>query len=286
MGNILEVHNLCKKYRGFELSNVSFTLERGYIMGFIGPNGAGKTTTIKAIMNLIKKDAGEITIFGKDHIKAESEIKQKIGFVYDVNHYYEDLSVRDMKRLTARFYTRWDEHEFDRYARKFELPQQKKIKELSRGMQMKFSLAVALSHQAELLIMDEPTSGLDPIFRRELLDILSDLMQDENKGIIFSTHITSDLDKIADYITFINKGKIVFSANKDFIMGSHAVVKGSTDLLNTDTRKLFTDIREYKFGFEGLTNQPDTVRKMFRDTAVIEHATLEDIMLYSAREES
>ncbi len=172
MENILEINNLNKSYKGFSLKNVSFSLKPGFVMGFIGPNGAGKSTTIKLIMNLIKKDSGIINIFGKDNIDNEKEVKSKIGFVYDENYYYEDLTIKDMKNILAPFYANWDNKVYEKYIKDFKLPSNKKIKDLSKGMKMKFSLAIALSHKAELIIMDEPTAGLDPVFRSELLDIL------------------------------------------------------------------------------------------------------------------
>ena len=172
MNYILEVENLTKKFKNFTLDNINFKLEPGYIMGFIGPNGAGKSTTIKLIMNLLKKNSGEIKVFGMDHVKYEKEIKDRIGFVYDENYYYEDLTIKQMKNIVASFYSKWDDDQFNYYIKEFDLNPKAKIKTLSKGMKMKFSLAIALSHHADLIIMDEPTSGLDPIFRREILDIL------------------------------------------------------------------------------------------------------------------
>ncbi|HEY8362485.1 MAG TPA: ABC transporter ATP-binding protein [Tissierellaceae bacterium] len=282
---MLEVINLTKNFGNFKLDNVSFKLEPGYIMGFIGPNGAGKSTTIKLIMNLLKKDSGEIRIFGKDHIKHEKEIKDRIGFVYDESFFYEDLSINQMKNIIAPFYSRWDNKKFDQYIKEFNLDPHQKIKKLSKGMKMKFSLALALSHNADLIIMDEPTSGLDPVFRREVLDILYDVIQDEGKSIFFSTHITTDLEKIADYITFINNGKIVFSKPKDEILETYGIVKGDNSLLDTDTRKEFIGLRVTKVGFEGLTDNPQKFRRKFGDSIIIEKPTLEDIMVYSVRSE-
>lgn len=283
MSNILEIKNLTKKYTDFTLDSINFKLEKGYIMGFIGPNGAGKSTTIKLIMNLIKKNAGEIKLFGLDNIKNEKDIKQRIGFVYDENCFYEELDLIQMKNIIAPFYKQWDNKTFDRYMSDFNLPKKKKIKELSKGMKMKYSLAIALSHNAELIIMDEPTSGLDPIFRSELLDILCSVIQDENKSILFSTHITTDLEKIADYITFLNNGKIVFSDTKDTILESYSIVKGNKSLLDRDTKKEFIKIRENSFGFEALSNNTDKIKKLFKDNALIEKASLEDIMVYTVR---
>ncbi|MCF6462129.1 ABC transporter ATP-binding protein [Clostridium sp. Cult1] len=283
MSYILEVNNLRKEFKNFTLEDISFNLEPGYIMGFIGPNGAGKSTTIKLIMNLVKKDGGEIKVFGKDHIKYEKEIKDRIGFVYDENYYYEDLTIKQMKNIVASFYSKWDDNQFNYYIHEFGLNPKVKIKTLSKGMKMKFSLAIALSHNADLIIMDEPTSGLDPVFRREILDILYSIIQDENKSIFFSTHITTDLEKIADYITFINKGKVVFSKSKDEVLESYVIVKGGIDLLNMDTRKEFIGLRETKVGFEGLTDNIAKIKKIFGNNILIEKATLEDIMVYSVR---
>ncbi|KZL90544.1 ABC transporter ATP-binding protein [Clostridium magnum] len=283
MDNILEVNNLTKKYKDFTLDNISFKLERGFIMGFIGPNGAGKSTTIKLIMNLIKKNSGEVKIFGLDNITSEKEVKQKIGFVYDENYFYEELNLLEMKNIIAPFYKNWENKLFDKYIKDFDLPVNKKIKELSKGMKMKYSLAIALSHGAELIIMDEPTSGLDPIFRSEMLDILYSIIQDENKGIFFSTHITTDLEKIADYITFLDKGKIVFSDMKDNILENYSIIKGDNLLLDGDIKKEFIGIREGSYGFEALTSNSKNMRKLFKNNALIERATLEDIMVYTVR---
>ncbi len=284
MESILEIKNLRKEYQEFTLKDIAFRLERGYIMGFIGPNGAGKSTTIKLIMNLIKRDGGEIKVFGLDNLKEEQNIKGRIGFVYEESYFYEELSISEMKRIIAPFYKKqWDDNAFNRYLQDFDLPPKKKIKNLSKGMRMKFSLALALSHKAELIIMDEPTSGLDPIFRNQILDLLRDLMQDENKGVLFSTHITTDLDKVADYITFINKGEIVFSSSKEAIMDNYGLVKGSRELLNRDIRKEFIGIKENSFGFQALTKDVARARSLFRDNVVIEKPSLEDIMLYTVK---
>ena len=223
-----------QKLRELFFKNVNIRLDRGYIMGFIGPNGAGKSTTIKLIMNLIKKDSGTIKIFQLDHQKNELAIKDRIGFVYDENYYYEELTVEEMKNFVKPFYSRWDEAAFKNYVDQFELPLKKPIKNLSKGMKMKFSLAIALSHHAELSeVMDEPTSGLDPIIRSEFLEILQSFIQDENKSVFFSTHITSDLDKIADYITLIDDGEIILSKTKDELMEEYCLIKGTSDMVES-----------------------------------------------------
>jgi len=283
MEPILEVKGLYKEFRDFTLKNIDMELGRGYIMGFIGPNGAGKSTTIKLIMNLLKKDGGQIKIFGKDHVEHEQEIKNRIGFVFDENHFYEELTVSEMKWVVSRLYNKWDENAFKNYLRKFQLPENKKIKELSKGMKMKFSLAVALSHNAEFLIMDEPTSGLDPLIRSELLDILSEEIQDENKAVLFSTHITSDLDKIADYITLIDNGEIVFSTMKDDLLNNYGLVKGDKKVLSPEFRKMFIGLKANAFGFEGLVRDRKAVKRLFPENIIVEKPTLEEIMLYHTR---
>lgn len=283
MAALLQINGLCKQFKDFKLKNVSLTLDKGYIMGFIGPNGAGKSTTIKLVMNLLRRDSGEILVFGQDNITHDKEIKNRIGFVFDESVYYEELTVSEMKGIVSRFYQRWDDAAFARYLKEFDLPRGRKIKELSMGMKMKFSLAVALSHGAELLIMDEPTSGLDPLVRSELLDILAKEMEDGRKAVFFSTHITSDLDKVADYITLINDGEILFSKTKDEIVEGYGLVKGGRELLDGDTRKAFVGVRTNQFGFEGLANDRREVRRLFGDRVLVEKPTLEEVMLYFTR---
>lgn len=283
--NILEIRDLTKKYKNFTLDKINFDLKRGYVMGFIGPNGAGKSTTIKLIMNLVRRSSGQINIFGMDNLKNEKEIKQRLSLVYDENCFYEELTLIEMKKIIAPFYKDWDDSVFNQYISNFNLPKNKKIKELSKGMKMKFSLAIALSHNAELIIMDEPTSGLDPVFRSELLDILYSIIQDENKSIFFSTHITTDLEKIADYITFINNGKIEFSETKDNLLETYGIIKGDKSLLDNDIKKEFISVKENSFGFEALTNNAQKIRRILKNRVMIERANLEDIMVYTIRGE-
>lgn len=283
MNKILEITNLSKAYKNFSLKNVNITLEKGYIMGFIGPNGSGKSTTIKLIMNLIRRDSGEIKVFGLDNLASNHLIKEKIGFVYDENHFYEELTIKEMKNVIKPFYSKWDEDLFNRYVKDFQLPLNKEIKQLSKGMKMKFSLAIALSHHAELLIMDEPTSGLDPLIRLELLEILQSLLQDENKSVFFSTHITSDLDKIADFITFIHDGEIILSETKDELLEEHCIIKGNKDQLNLKQTGNLIGLKQNHFGFEALYKGKQEAIKLFGDSVLIEKPTLEDIMVFYAR---
>ncbi|MCR4441439.1 MAG: ABC transporter ATP-binding protein [Peptococcaceae bacterium] len=285
MENILEVKGLRKKYPGFTLNNVGFALKKGYIMGFIGPNGAGKTTTIKLIMNLINREGGEIKVFGLDNIRHEQQIKQRLGFVYDENYYYEELTPLEIKRIIAPFYRSWDDDAFSRYLREFELPPRKALKTFSRGMKMKMAIALALSHRAELLIMDEPASGLDPVFRSEFLDILQEFITDENKGILFSSHLTSDLDKIADYVCLIDEGEIVLDCSRIELQEQYAVVKGEKKYLDEEMKKRLIGLRLGDFGFSGLTREAVEIRRACKDSVLIERPTLEEIMLYMVRRE-
>ena len=283
MTPVLEIKDLEKRYTGFSLDKISFTLEAGYIMGLIGPNGAGKTTTIKLIMNLLKRDGGEILLFGQDNIIEERKIKDRIGFIYEDNYYYEDLTLREMKGLIAPFYSSWDEKTYKGFLSDFGLPENKKIKELSKGMKVKFSLVIALSHNADLLILDEPTSGLDPLIRREVLDLLSALIQDENKAVLFSTHITSDLEKSADFITLLNDGKVVFTTAKDSLLDTYGIVKGPRELLAGEKNSLFIGTKENQFGFEGLVKDRIKARDLLGGKAVIEKPSLEDLIYYILR---
>jgi len=277
--NIIEIKDIVKSYKNFKLDKVSFNVPKGYIMGFIGENGAGKTTTIKSIMNVFDTDHGEIKVFGLDNKIHEVEIKEKIGFVYSEFDFFTNFKLKDIKKYIAPFYKNWDEEVYNNYINKFKLDPKSKINKISTGMKTKFALALALSHHAELLILDEPTSGLDPVFRDEFLDMLLNIVQDEEKTILFSTHITSDLDKIADYITYIHNGKIVFSKERDQIYENYYLIKGSLEKLKNQ-EKLFIGIKKNKYGFEALTNNKKLVENQFGNDIIIERANLEDIMVY------
>lgn len=283
MNETIELKNVTKSFGDFRLNNLSFTVKKGFITGFIGPNGSGKTSTIKLIMNLLKKDAGQINVFGMDPEKHEKEVKQRIGFVYSENYFFEERTIEEIKNFVSLSYKNWDDVLFAQYATKFQLPRNKKIKTLSTGMKMKFSLALALSHHADLLILDEPTSGLDPVIRMEVLDILAELARDQDKTIFFSTHITSDLDRLADYVTFIYKGQLVFSKAKDDILSNYRVVKGPCELLNENTQGVLMGIRKSSVGFEALTSQIDRAQELLQGKAVLEVPSLEDIMVFTVR---
>ncbi|MBR3382684.1 MAG: ABC transporter ATP-binding protein [Clostridia bacterium] len=278
MEKVLEIKGLRKKYKDFCLEDVSFALPTNCITGFIGTNGAGKTTTIRSILGLAKKDAGEISVFDLDFRKHEQEIKNRIGVVLDDGGFYDTLSMKEMKSIIAPSYTKWDEKCYKEYMDRFSLNQNQKISTLSKGMKMKFSLALALSHNADLLIMDEPTSGLDPLIRSQLLEILLEFMQDENKSVFFSTHITSDLDKIADIIILINQGKLIFQQNKDDLLDGHRKVKGYSEKLTPEARKLFIDYSENETSYSGITTHVHELEKM-NVVSVVEKPLVEDIML-------
>ncbi|GEN46400.1 ABC transporter ATP-binding protein [Alkalibacillus haloalkaliphilus] len=280
MENVVELKGIKKAFKGFSIDQIDMEVKKGFITGFVGANGAGKSTTIKMMMNLLKPDQGEVSVFGLDYKTHEKEIKERIGFVYDANVFYEGLNLKDIKRTVAPAYKSWDDDLFDYYVDKFGLPLNKAMKKFSKGMQMKASLAIALSHHAELIIMDEPTAGLDPIFRREFLDLIQELMVDSNRTIFFSSHITTDLDRIADYIAFIQDGDIVFNHSTEEVAENYAIVKGELDLLDRDTEKAFVEVRRVPTGFEALTDNLKQVNDIFGDSVVIEHATLEDIMYY------
>lgn len=278
MDNILEVTGLVKRYSSFTLDNISFSLPEGCVTGFIGANGAGKTTTIRSILGLAHKDAGVVKIFGLDADAHEHEIKDRIGIVMDSSYFYNDLSMKDMKSIIAPAYSKWSDADYRLYMEKFELDPKQKISTLSRGMRMKFALVLALSHNAELLIMDEPTSGLDPLVRSQFLEIVMDYMKNGGKGVFFSTHITSDLDKIADMLILIDGGKIILQQSKDDLLDTFRIVKGNAALLNEQNRQLIRDLKVSSFGFTGITDHVTEMKKELPDV-LLEKTTIEDIML-------
>ena len=278
MNDILKVENLNKSYGDFSLTDVTFSLPEGCITGFISINGAGKTTTLRTLLGLAKRNSGNIQFFGLDMEKNKRQIKDRIGVVLDDGCFYDELSLAEMKSIISSAYTTWSEQDFKRYMDMFSLDPKKKINTLSKGMKMKYALALALSHNAELLIMDEPTSGLDPLIRSQLLKVLTEYMENGGKGVFFSTHITSDLDKIADMLIMINNGRIIFQEEKDFLLDTYRIIKGDVKALTDDVRKHFLSITETAFGFTGVTKQVSEIQSFFPD-AIIERPTIEDIML-------
>ena len=277
---ILSVQNLCKKYEKFELKNVSFSLESGYIMGFIGRNGAGKTTTLKSMLNLVHPDGGKIMMFGKDFAKDEFACKQKVGFVLGGVDYYPKKKLKTITNVTKRFYDEWDEKKYEDYLKRFELDPEKKVDELSAGMRVKYSLALALSHNAQLLILDEPTSGLDPVSRDDLLELFQNLIEDGDKSILFSTHITSDLEKCADYITYIKDGEIIAKTDKDTFLDSYKLLNGTAEQLTDELSEKLIGCRKHKFGFEAMIKTEDLPAAQGIE---ISNPDLESIMVHIER---
>lgn len=278
MGNILEVTGLNKSYKDFSLTDVSFILPEDCITGFIGVNGAGKTTTIRTILGLTKKTSGSIKIFGKDMESNEQELKNRIGIVLDEGYFYDELTMDEMKSIIAPAYSGWSDKDYKEYMDRLSLNPRQKISTLSRGMRMKFALTLALSHGADLLIMDEPTSGLDPLVRSQLLEIMKDYMKQGGKGVFFSTHITSDLDKVADMLILIHGGKILFEQERDVLLDNYRLIKGDTKALDDKNKKLFLNIQTTDFGFAGVTDKLSDVQKSIPDI-LVERPTIEDIML-------
>ncbi|MBQ9535348.1 MAG: ABC transporter ATP-binding protein [Clostridia bacterium] len=278
MDNILEVSGLAKRYPSFAVDNLSFSLPEGCVTGFIGANGAGKTTTIRAILGLARKDAGKIKVFGLDADRHGRAIRDRIGIVMDGSYFYDELSMKEMKSIIAPAYSQWSDSDYRAYMDRFGLDPKQKISTLSSGMKMKFALVLALSHRAELLIMDEPTSGLDPLVRSQFLEIIMDYMKNGGRGVFFSSHIISDLDKVADMLILIDSGKIVFQRSRDELLDAFRTVKGNAAQLNEDTRSLIRSLKVSPFGFTGLTDRAEELKKKMPE-ALLERASLEDIML-------
>ena len=278
MDNILEISGLNKSYKDFSLTDVSFTLPEDCITGFIGINGAGKTTTIRTILGLTQKTSGTIKLFDKDMETNKQELKNRIGVVLDDGSFYDELTMAEMKSIIAPAYSKWNEKDYKEYMDRFSLNPKQKITTLSKGMRMKFALTLALSHEAELLIMDEPTSGLDPLIRSQLLEIMGDYMKHGGRGVFFSTHITSDLEKVADMLVLINNGKILFEQEKDTLMDSFRIIKGDSRMLNAENKKLFMNLEVTEFGFKGITNRLSEVQSSIPGV-LTEKPSIEDIML-------
>lgn len=285
MENVVEVRGMAKEYPGFAMHDVELSLPTGYVMGLIGPNGAGKSTLVKIILNAVHKDAGSVKIFGLDHQIHEADIKSRIGFVHENPPFYEHLTPLGLGRLIGPFYDRWSRDSYIKLLREFELPPGKRVKGFSRGMKMKLALAVALSHSADLLVLDEPTTGLDPVFRRELLDRLRDLLADEGKSILFSTHITSDLEQIADYVTYIRNGRISFRGDLNTFRDSWRIIKGGTHQLSEKLTPLLRSWTTHEFGFIALTDRIEELKRIADASLITERPTLDDLVFYLDGEE-
>ena len=277
--NAIEISGLTKRYDGFVLDNISFNVPKGSIMGFIGQNGAGKTTTIRALLNIIKRDSGTIKMLGLDNIEHEYEIKEQLSAVFDELPFHEDFNAKQMSIVLGSVYKDWDNTRYKEYLDRFALPERKKIKQFSKGMKMKLQIAAALSHNAKILVMDEATTGLDPVVRNEILDIFREYLQDETNSILMSSHITSDLEKIADSVTLIDKGKLLVSGYKDEILDNHGILKCSKSDYKDISPEDIVSARLSDFGAEVMIADRIMCRKKYSG-AVIDKTTLEEIMLF------
>lgn len=277
--NAIEIKELTKKYDGFTLDSVSFSVPKGSIMGFIGQNGAGKTTTIKCLLNTITRDSGTIKMLGMDNIENEYEIKEHIAAVFDELPFHDDLNAHHLSKILSGIYKNWDGNKFKEYTERLGLPEKKKFGKFSKGMKMKMQISAALSHNARLLIMDEATTGLDPVVRNEILDIFLEYLQDENNSILMSSHITSDLEKIADSITFIDKGKLLLSDYKDDILENHCMLKCTRAEYAEIDKNDIVSARITDFGVSAMTSHKAACQKKYSGI-VTDSTTLEEIMLY------
>ena len=285
MKPILELDHITKTFEDFRLNEITLNLEPGTILGCIGPNGSGKTTIIRMIMNLLRPDSGTVRVFGNDITRNESagkKVRDDIGFVFDESCLYEEFLPLEMKNMIKRFYSRWDDKEFTIYMDMFELPMKKALKHYSQGMKMKYVTAIALSHHAHLIIMDEPTSGLDPVSRQEILEILQDYIAREEASVFFSTHITSDLERIADYICLIDHGEHLFTLGKDTLLERYRMVRGPLEMLE-DRNLPLLGLSRNSYGFEGLTDNPQYFAERSDQGAVIERCSLDEIMLFMTK---
>ena len=278
--NVIEVEGLCKSYKAFKLENVSFNLPKGYIMGFVGENGSGKTTTIRSVLGMSIPDSGVCRLFGKD-VRKNPMARGDVGVVFDELFYPIDLNAMGVERILRMFYKNWSTQTFLHNLDRFKLPQDKPVGKFSRGMKMKLMLSAAFSHEAKLLILDEPTSGLDPVVRDELLDCLADYISDGEKSILFSSHITSDIERIADFITLIDDGKLIYSGTKDELMDKYVILKGSvSDLADRDYDRL-VGMKMRRSCFEALMERE--YLSELSDKVGFESATLEEILIFVAR---
>ena len=275
--NILEVKNLSKGYEGFSLRDISFQLPVGYIMGFIGPNCAGKTTTIKSMLNLVRPDSGEVTILGKDFFDNEAELKNIIGLTLGGITYYPGLRLKKITDVFKRFYDTWDDEVYHSRLTRFELDENKKVNQLSAGMKVKYALALALSHDARLLILDEPTSGLDPVSRDDMLDLFRQIIEEGDRSILFSTHITTDLEKCADYITYIRKGGLVASEERDEFVNTYTLIAGRKDQLVPGLKEVLIGYKLTDLGFTGLIR---TTNRNLGSSCEMSTPSIEQIMVY------
>lgn len=277
----LEIRNLSKSFGGFALRNISFALPKGYIMGLIGPNGSGKTTTIQLILNMLRRDSGTIQVLGRDILAQEQAIKASLGVVFDSSCFSDDWQAAQVEQAISPFYANWNRDTFAQLLRKFHIDPARRGRELSRGMQMKLMLACAFSYDAKLLILDEPTSGLDPVSRDELLSILAAYIEDGEHSVLFSTHITEDLERAADYITYLRYGELVFSGSKEEFVNGFRMAKGGREELTPELRSRAAGIRTFSTGFEALIRAQDAAAFSHLE---IEPASIDEIVVFTSKE--
>ncbi len=283
MENILEIKGLNKAYNGFALKDVSFSLPKGYIMGFVGENGSGKTTTIRSILNMANIDSGKISVFGFDSVTDTIAIKEKLGVVFDSLYLADHLTAKQIEKQLKPFYKEWDSIEFAGRLKAFGLPDNKRVGEFSKGMKMKLMIAVALSHKADFMILDEPTSGLDPVARDELLDILAEYIEDENRSVLFSTHITSDVERIADYVTILHNGRVWFTGTKDELSEKYVILRGAEEDISSALREKCIGFHGYRNGFDALLSTE--YLSEVNDKLETEKANIDEILVYVAKED-
>lgn len=273
--NAIEIKNLSKAYKGFKIDNLNLTFPGGYILGLVGENGAGKSTTIKLILDMVHKDSGSVSILGQDH---KSVSKEDIGVVMEENGLPESFNADEINAVFKNVYSAWNESEYYSYLKKFSLPLNKKIKDFSKGMKMKLYIAVALSHNAKLLILDEATSGLDPVVRDEILDIFYDFTRDENHSILISSHIVSDLEKLCDYIAFMHKGKLILFEEKDELLNNHCIIQCTEDEINDFEKSSVLGIRKNEYGVSAVVKKSSV-----KENINLIPINLEDLFVYMIR---
>lgn len=286
MTNILTLENVNKKYEksNFSIRNISFSLPEGSILGFIGENGSGKSTTMNCILNVLRKDSGKIEIFGKEMSDEDTDIRENIGVVYDSNNFPEHLTAEQLADIFEKIYSKWDNACFEEYMQRFSLPKSQKIKTYSRGMSMKLAIAVALSHESKLLILDEATSGLDPIMRDEILDVLLEFVKQENHSILLSSHITSDLEKIADYIAFIHDGEIILNKTKDELIYEYGVIRCSeNDFISIAIEDILSYMKK-DYQIDVLVSDRKLMKKKYKNL-IVDNVSLDEMMLLMVRGE-
>lgn len=277
MDNILEVRNLTKQYADFTLDHVSFSIPKGTIMGLIGENGAGKSTTINAILDLIHKDDGTVTFWGQE-LSSAKQLKEDIGVVFDGINFYETLTAAKVGKISQTAYKQWDDRLYREYLNRFQLPTDKEIKTFSKGMKMKLCIAVALSHRPKLLILDEATSGLDPVMRDDILDVFLEFVQDEEHSIMISSHITTDLEKVADTITFIHQGKVLFCKAKDELLYHYGIIRCGAAIFDEIDKSEILAYRKEDYQWNVLVADKEKARRRYKN-AVVDDAAIDDILL-------